>query len=41
MVGIIARLPYALAGEFVTRFEQAGGGLLESQNQTAQKKYIK
>lgn len=28
MVGIIARLPYALAGEFVTRFEQAGGGLL-------------
>ena len=28
MVGIIARLPYALAGECVTRFEQAGGGLL-------------
>ena len=28
MVGIIARLPYAVAGEFVTRFEQAGGGLL-------------
>ena len=28
MVGIIARLPYALAGEFVARFEQAGGGLL-------------
>ena len=28
MVGIIARLPYALGGEFVTRFEQAGGGLL-------------
>ena len=28
MVGIIARLPYAIAGEFVTRFEQAGGGLL-------------
>ncbi|MCF0206281.1 MAG: preprotein translocase subunit SecY [Bacteroidales bacterium] len=28
MVGIIARLPYALAGEFISRFETTGGGLL-------------
>ncbi len=28
MVGIIARLPYALAGECVARFAQSGGGLL-------------
>jgi len=28
MVGIIARLPYALGREFVTRFEGVGGGLL-------------
>ncbi len=28
MVGIIARLPYALAGEAAVRFEQTGGGLL-------------
>ena len=28
MVGIIARLPYAIGREFVTRFEGVGGGLL-------------
>jgi preprotein translocase subunit SecY len=28
MIGIIARLPFALAGEFISRMEQAGGGLV-------------
>lgn len=28
MIGIMARLPFALAGEFVSRMEQAGGGLV-------------
>jgi preprotein translocase subunit SecY len=28
MVGIIARLPFALAGEFVSRMEEKGGGLV-------------
>lgn len=28
MIGIIARLPFALAGEFVSRMEEKGGGLV-------------
>jgi len=28
MIGIIARLPFALVGEFVSRMEQQGGGLI-------------
>jgi len=28
MIGIIARLPFALAGEFVSRMEEQGGGLV-------------
>jgi preprotein translocase subunit SecY len=28
MIGIIARLPYALAAEFISRLEEAGGGLV-------------
>jgi preprotein translocase subunit SecY len=28
MIGIIARLPYAFAGETIARFEQVGGGLI-------------
>jgi preprotein translocase subunit SecY len=28
MIGIIARLPFALAGEFVARMEEQGGGLV-------------
>ena len=28
MIGIIARLPFALVGEFVSRMEEKGGGLV-------------
>ena len=28
MIGIIARMPFALAGEFISRMEQQGGGLV-------------